>query len=146
MESIIVSIICRLIIPFIQVYGLYIVLYGHLSPGGSFSGGSILSSSLILYVLVFGLQRGKILLEDETSHTVETLGVVWFWLLGLFGILTGSYFLANRAGGFSIGTPGDLFSSGMILLITIGLGLKVASTLASLFFKIAESEGDSHGD
>jgi multicomponent Na+:H+ antiporter subunit B len=146
MDSIIVSMVCRMIIPFIQVYGLYIILHGHLSPGGSFSGGSILAASMILYVLVFGLKRGKMLLNDSTSQMIETLGVLWFWILGWVGIMGGSYYLANRAGGFQIGTPGELFSSGMILLITMGLGLKVASTLSSLFFKMAGSEGEYHDD
>jgi multicomponent Na+:H+ antiporter subunit B len=146
MDSIIVSVVCRMIIPFIQLYGLYIILHGHLSPGGSFSGGAILGASIILYVLVFGLQGGKKLLTDRTSQLVETLGILWFWLLGWVGILGGSYYLANRSAGFRIGNVGDLFSSGMILLITIGLGLKVASTLASLFFKIAESEEEVHDD
>ena len=146
MESIIVSIICRLIIPFIQVYGLYIILYGHLSPGGSFSGGSILAASMILYVLVFGLKRGKMLLSEKSSQTVENLGVLWFWGLGWTGIFSGAYFLSNRAGGFNTGTPGNLFSSGMIILITVGLGLKVASTLSSLFFEMTGSEGGSEDD
>ncbi len=144
MDSMIVSIVCRTIIPFIQLYGLYIILHGHLSPGGSFSGGAILASSMILYVLVFGLKEGKRLLPERTSNVVENMGVLWFWLLGWVGIFTGSYYLANRAAGFRMGILGDLFSSGMILLITIGLGLKVASTLASLFFKMAESEGENH--
>jgi len=146
MDSLIVSVICRMVVPFIQIYGLYIIFYGHLSPGGSFSGGSILAASMIFYELVFGLRRGKQLLPERSSEMIEIFGVLWFLGLGLVGVLTGSYFLANRAGGFNIGTPGNLFSSGMIIMITVGLGIKVASTLSSLFFEMTENEGGPHGD
>ncbi len=146
MESIIITKICRLVVPFIQLYGLYIVFHGHLTPGGSFSGGAILGSSMILFVLAFGIEEGKKIMPDQLSKRIEIGGVLWFWALGIIGVLVGANFLANRASGIPLGAPGELFSSGLILFITVGLGLKVASTLMSLFLKLAESEGESYGD
>ncbi|MDE6918934.1 MAG: hypothetical protein K2P89_03405, partial [Lachnospiraceae bacterium] len=36
------------LVPMIIIYGIYVILNGHLSPGGGFSGGAIIGSGLIL--------------------------------------------------------------------------------------------------
>ncbi|WP_258189578.1 MnhB domain-containing protein [Candidatus Hakubella thermalkaliphila] len=59
MEDIIVRYVSRIILPFVQLYGLYVVLHGHLSPGGGFSGGAIIGASMILYALSFNLAAGS---------------------------------------------------------------------------------------
>ncbi|PKM70563.1 MAG: sodium:proton antiporter, partial [Firmicutes bacterium HGW-Firmicutes-18] len=41
MNDVIVKTITRIIIPFAQVYGIFIILHGHISPGGGFSGGAL---------------------------------------------------------------------------------------------------------
>lgn len=144
MEDIIISMISRIVVPFIQVYGLYVVLHGHLSPGGSFSGGAILGASMILFALAFGLEKGTKKLPHEVSTLVEAGGVSWYALLGFVGIFAGASYLSNKEGGFYLGTPGNLVSSGAIMLITLGLGLKVGCTLITLFYNLIEVEGDAH--
>lgn len=143
MEDLIIRMVSRVVVPFIQVYGLYVILHGHLTPGGSFSGGAILGSSMILFALSFNLERGAKKLTHEVSTLVEAGGASWFAILGLVGLFTGANFLANKAGGFYMGIPGTLISSGMIVLITLGLGLKVASTVITLFYNLIEVEGDT---
>ncbi|HHT69769.1 MAG TPA: hypothetical protein GXZ85_11005, partial [Firmicutes bacterium] len=66
MSDIIVQVVTRMMIPYLQLYGLYIILYGHNSPGGGFAGGTIIASSLILYVLAFGLKM-SIVCENVTK-------------------------------------------------------------------------------
>ena len=53
-QSIIVKTLCRLLVPFIQMFGLYVIMHGHSSPGGGFQGGVILASSFILLALADG--------------------------------------------------------------------------------------------
>ncbi|RQD73866.1 MAG: sodium:proton antiporter [Candidatus Syntrophonatronum acetioxidans] len=144
MEDIIVRMVGRISVPFIQVYGFYVILHGHLTPGGSFSGGAILGSSMILFALAFNLERGHKKLTHEASTLLECGGASWFAILGLVGVYAGVNFLANQAAGFYMGIPNTLVSAGAIPLITLGLGLKVASTVVTLFYSLAEVEGDSH--
>jgi len=144
LEDLIVRMVSRIVVPFIQVYGFYVILHGHLTPGGSFSGGAILGSSMILFALAFNLERGAKKLSHETSTIVECAGAGWFAILGLVGIYMGQNFLTNKEAGFYMGAPGDLVSSGAIVLITLGLGLKVASTVVTLFYSLIEVEGDAH--
>ncbi len=142
MEDIIIRMISRISVPFIMVFGLYIILHGHLTPGGSFSGGAVLGSSMILFALAFDLEEGHKKLSHDASTLIETGGASTYVIVGLVGVFAGSGFLSNKAGGFPMGVPGELFSGGMIALITIALGLKVASTVITLFYNLIE--GDAH--
>lgn len=143
MNDLILKTITKWLLPFIQLYGVYVVFHGHVSPGGGFSGGAILGASIILYMIVFGLDKAEKKLPHHVSTVIESGGVAWYMIIGLIGLaLTGSY-LANQSAGFFMGEAGALISAGMIPLITIGVGMKVASTMITLFNAIVK-EGN-HG-
>ena len=141
MNDLIVRSIARIIIPLIQLYGLYIIIHGHLSPGGGFSGGAILGASFILYSLVFGLEAGEKKAPHHVTSLLEAGGILWYILLGLVGIIKGAGFLANGGEIVFLGIPGSLVSGGLIPLITIGIGLKVGSTIITLFHALISEEG-----
>lgn len=144
MEDLIVRYISRIILPFVQLYGLYVVLHGHLSPGGGFSGGAIIGASMILYVLSFNLDAGSKKLSHDASTVLESGGALIFAGMGLFAVLLGTNFLGNKVAGIPVGIPGNLFSSGAIMIITFGVGMKVASTMITLFYSLIEGEESSH--
>jgi len=146
MEDLIVRYISRILVPFVQLYGMYVVFHGHLSPGGGFSGGAIIGASMILYALAFNLQEGAKKIPHDLALILESSGGLIYAGVGLIGILLGANFLANRVAGFPLGTPGNLFSSGTIMIITLGVGIKVASTMITLFYSLIEGEhgGDEH--
>ncbi|AOY74847.1 MnhB domain-containing protein [Clostridium formicaceticum] len=140
MDDLIVKTIARIIIPFIQVYGVFIVLHGHLSPGGGFAGGAILGASFILYTLCFGIHRGHKKVPHEISSKVETVGILWYIFIGLIGIWMGHQFLTNKEAGFYMGDAGRIVSGGLIPLVTLGIGAKVASTMITLFHTLIEED------
>lgn len=140
MRDFILKRIVLLVLPFIQMYGLYVVSHGHLSPGGSFAGGIIIGLGFVCFSLVFGLARGLEKIPDDVSVTIESFGSIWYGAIGLVGILKGANFLINKGSGVPLGEPGHLFSGGLILLITIGVGMKVASTMVTLFYSLTEEE------
>lgn len=142
MEDQIVRLTSRLLVPFIQIYGIYIILHGHLSPGGGFSGGAIFGASLVLLAVSFNLSAGIKQISHSTASVLESGGAMGYALTGLAGLFFGGSYLANRAGGFWLGVPGELFSSGAIVIITAFVGMKVASTIATLFYNLIEREED----
>lgn len=145
MDDLVTRSVCRFLVPFVQLYGAYLIFYGHLSPGGGFAGGAVVASSIILYTLSFGRETALTRIDPGFSHILESGGGIWYILVGLLGILTGVNFLANKAAGFYLGIPGQLFSSGMILLLSLGLGLKVSSTMITLFFNLSAEDNDDDG-
>ncbi|MFP4187368.1 MAG: MnhB domain-containing protein [Acholeplasmataceae bacterium] len=140
MNDIILKTITRMIVPMIQAYGIYIILYGHVSPGGGFSGGAMIGTSLILYTLVFGLKKGKKKFSHRASEIAESGGILVFIAIGLIGMITAGRFLTNVEAGFPRGEPGTLLSAGMIPILMIGIGIKVASTMVTLFHMLIEEE------
>ncbi len=132
--------VTSIVLPVIQVYGIYIILHGHLSPGGGFAGGMILGISMVLYMLVFGLDSCLRKVPHRMSSFLESAGTLWYGAIGLVGILRGTSFLMNKGAGIPLGTPGELFSSGFIMIITIGVGIKVAATMLSLFYTLIEED------
>lgn len=133
MSDFILKRMVALLLPFVQMFGLYVILHGHLSPGGSFSGGIITGLGLIAFALVFGLERSSEKISEQIMTMIESFGALWYGAMGIVGVLRGTSFLMNKGSGVPLGEPGKLFSGGLIFLITIGVGLKVASTMVTLF-------------
>lgn len=140
MEDLIVRYVSRIVVPFVQLYGLYVVFHGHLSPGGGFSGGAIIGASMILYALAFNLAAGTKKVSHDFSLIMESSGGLIYAGVGLVGIMLGANFLGNKVAGIPLGTPGNLLSSGTIMIITFGVGIKVASTMITLFYSLIEGE------
>jgi multicomponent Na+:H+ antiporter subunit B len=138
MNDVIVKSITRLVIPFVQVYGIYTILHGHISPGGGFSGGALIGTSLILYTMVYGSIKAHHKFSHQASELAESGGILIYVGVGLVAILVGMPFLTNLAAGFPAGTPGAILSAGMIPILMIGIGIKVASTMITLFHKLIE--------
>lgn len=145
MNDMILEMVARLLIPLVQLFGMYVLFHGHLSPGGGFSGGTIIGASLIFYSLVFRFSKRKHRIEHDTSLFFEAGGALLYVFVGLVGLVLGRQFLTNR-GIFPLGQPGRLWSSGMVAIITLGLGGKVAGTVFTLFQELLEggAEADGH--
>ena len=122
--------IVRTAVPLIMflalITGAYIVLHGHLSPGGGFSGGAVIASAFVLRFLAGRRPdpRGKGLLS-----ALESLAGLALLAVGLIGLaVSGTYF-----GGFlPQGTLGSFASGGILVIVYTLIGIKVASELSAL--------------
>ncbi|GAB6100298.1 Na(+)/H(+) antiporter subunit B [Halanaerocella petrolearia] len=125
-----------LIVPFLYILGFYLIFYGHLSPGGGFTGGVIIATIFILLTITYGLRHDP---EEKTlkkKSLLEKLGALGFVLAGLLGIIMGSQFLSNSQAGFNLGTPGKLMSAGIIPILNLLVGLKVGAGLSIIFIRL----------
>jgi len=140
MNDIIIKNITRIVIPFAQLYGMFIILNGHISPGGGFAGGAVIGTTLILYTLVFGREKGKKKFSHKASEIAESGGIMLFVGVGIIGMIFAGSFLANLEAGFPTGQLGDILSGGFIPILMIGIGIKVTSTMISLFDLLIDEE------
>lgn len=122
---------CKLLFPLILVFGSYIFIHGHLTPGGGFQGGAIIASGFLLIYL--GCRERRI--SRVASNLAESLGGLTFVVIGLLGLVFGSYFLLNF---LPKGTANALFSAGVIPIIYIAIGFKVGSELAGIIDNLIE--------
>lgn len=140
MIDFIVKRIAALIVPFICMYGFYVILHGSSSAGGSFAGGIILGLGFIAFATIYGVKEGKEKLPEKVLVWIDAYGTLWYGIIGMIGIFKGAPFLANKAAGISLGTPGSLTSGGIIALLGLGVGIRVASTMITLFFTMKGEE------
>ena len=134
MRDFIVKRIAAIIIPFMCIYGFYVILHGSSSAGGSFAGGIILGLGFIAFATIYGIEEGKKKLPEKVLVWIESYGTLWYVIIGLIGIFKGAPFLANKSAGISLATPDSLASGGLIALLGLGVGIRVASTMITLFF------------
>lgn len=132
--SLIVKRITRITVSLIFLFGVYILLHGHLTPGGGFAGGVIIALSFIHLVLAFGKEVALKKMSQATVSIIESLGGLMFWGIALLGLIFGSYFFLNI---LPKGRPFDLFSSGIIILCNIAIFLKVGAGLFAIFLALA---------
>lgn len=120
----------RFLAPVIMFYGVYVILNGHLSPGGGFSGGAIVGAGLILYAAAYGSDKMKEFFTFRT-FTMVSIGC----LLTYFVCKSYSFFTGANHVGYEIpkGIPGNIISSGFILPLNICVGLVVACTMYGFY-------------
>jgi multicomponent Na+:H+ antiporter subunit B len=121
--------VCRFLILSIQIFAFYIILNGHLSPGGGFSGGAILGSSLIIIHLVFGKSYLQKKINSQNIPAFISIPLIIYGLLKLYSFLSDTLHWPHPP----IGTPGKILSSGFILPLNIMIGIVVAFVLYQAF-------------
>lgn len=143
----IVKVIAELVKDFIILFGIYIILNGHLSPGGGFAGGVIIAASYILVTLAFGRERAMKELSERGSHLLDNFGVILFWTVAVLGwLIPGQAFFSNFIQRFAPGSPYNILTSGIILVCNIAIGIKVGASLFSVFTALAHFEPPLKGD
>jgi multicomponent Na+:H+ antiporter subunit B len=122
-----------LFFPLLLVVGLYIILHGHLTPGGGFQGGVVLAAAFFIPVLA----RPGTTLDHDTISLIEGLAGAAFIFIGLLAMFGGEAFLTPLLGK---GELGALLSAGTLPLLYLAVGLKVGSELAGLLANLAAAE------
>lgn len=119
-----------IMVPIIILFGIYVILNGHLSPGGGFSGGAIIGAGLILYLNAFGFEKTEKFFTAKTYKWISFCALSFYCLAKSYSFYTGAHHLES---GIPLGMPGDILSSGLILPLNICVGLVVASTMYAFF-------------
>ncbi len=115
----------RVLFSIILVTSLYIILHGHLTPGGGFPGGAIIASAMLLLYLADDKFRSNV----KGFKVLESFAGILFVVVGLIGFVAAEYFLQNY---LPVGTFGALISGGILPIIYILIGLKVGSEISGV--------------
>lgn len=129
------GVVSKFLIPFIQLYSFYVLAHGDLGPGGGFQGGVILGSSIILYVIAFGLDEGERWISQKFSDIFTSVGVLVFAGIGILCLIAGGAFL--EYGAFPFKNHHLAHHLGMYG-IEIGVQITVSSVMVTLFFEVAK--------
>ena len=114
----------EILVPLIAIFAAYIVMHGHLGPGGGFQGGAVMASCVLLLLLAKPDYRIKL------AHLsfIESLAGLLIVVVGIAGIILAGGFLDNRV--LPLGEFGAFFSAGAIPVLSVLLGVKVGCELS----------------
>ncbi|MBN1595181.1 sodium:proton antiporter [candidate division FCPU426 bacterium] len=139
----IVSAAADFLYPFVMIFGFYIVLHGHLTPGGGFQGGAVIATGVALMFAAHRYRDIAPIFKKAIFNTCETVGLVLFIGLAFAGLFYGKSFMYNwlaRIPGLfgeqvSYGVnPGSLDTGGIIPLLNIAVGLEVLGALSLVIY------------
>lgn len=132
-KNIIVKTAADIFMPLGLIFGIYVILHGHLSPGGGFQGGVVVASAVVFVYLGYGQRGLKKVFNLEGLKIGETLGAIMYSAFALVGIIFGANFCRNIFVDKGIaGNPGDLYSSGTIFWMNLSVGFKVLTGIGFL--------------
>lgn len=138
--------------PLIIIFGLYVVVHGHLTPGGGFQGGAVIATAAALVLVAFSREEIAGMVRKAVFSAQESLGLLLFIGAGILGLLAGAPFFANilANSGLLFGqsvpagpNPGELNTAGVIPLMNIAVGVEVWGGLAIiLLYMLSATGGD----
>lgn len=126
-----------ILVPIVLLLGIYVVLNGHLSPGGGFSGGAIMGAALMLYVTAFGFESIRRFFTYKTYQCVVLCALLTYALSKCYSFYTGANGIHSV---IPLGTPGAILSSGLILVLNICVGLIVTCTMYAFYAVFRKGE------
>ena len=124
----------QLVSGMIFMYGIYVIVHGHLTPGGGFAGGVIMAGSLIVIILAYGGDFLKLVKEKTGTTLVESLATIAVIIIAVSGFFFGTKIFFNNF--LPKGIVGHLVSAGVLPLYNIFVGIEVASSIFIIFLSL----------
>jgi len=132
--SLIVKKVAQLMAGLIFIYGIYIIVHGHLTPGGGFAGGALIAGSYILAILAYGSDTIKLKKEETGTSLTESISILFALMMAVAGFFIGTKVFFNNY--LPAGKIGELVSAGVIPLYNIFIGIEVAAALLTIFLAL----------
>ena len=135
-EQVLIRVMVQLLVPFILLFGVYVIMHGELGPGGGFQGGVILAAGYILYALVHGTDAGKRAFPTRLSDALNSVGVLIYGGVGVATVLLGGAYLEYDMLNPTDPPAGQTLG---IILVEIGVGITVSAVMITLFNELARA-------
>lgn len=130
---------CRLLIPFVQLFALYVIAHGHHSPGGGFQGGVILGASVILLAISHDLRTAVRRMSEKLIAILCAVGVLIYAGTGTLCLLLKLNFLDYSALAVLLHVDPVTARSHGILMVEIGVGIAVLATMIWIYNNVSSA-------
>ena len=126
--STVVSFIVRVLAPFIALFAIYVILNGHVTPGGGFQGGTIIGALVIALSLVMSQEDADSLLPRKAEHILQAAAPIAFFVVGLAGVFAWGEYLY-----FPRDEELRWLTTLMLIIVELGIGVGGACVLIRIF-------------
>ena len=141
----IIKTVCRILIPFIQIYALYVVAHGDFSPGGGFQGGVIFGAAIILFAISHNLRATIRRMGEKTSALFSSVGVLIYAGTGTLCMLLGANFMDYSGLASLMGVDPVMARSHGILIVEIGVGIAVTAVMVWIYYNLSSAGKQDEG-
>ncbi|MBZ4686678.1 MAG: mrpB [Clostridiales bacterium] len=129
--SIVLDISFRYLVPFILMYGIYVLIHGEYSPGGGFQAGALLAIGIILARLIQG-EESSFNISGDTAVILAGLGTLIFAGVGVISLIWSGNVLEYGVFPLNVHKESELHPLG-ILGIEIGVTICVAAVIIAIY-------------
>ena len=129
--NVIVRTATRIMFPAILLYGLYVVFHGHITPGGTFSGGTIMAAGFLLYTLAYGIERTETELRESVAEFLKSIAGLILVVLIIFEFVMRKYLVPSEQ-------IFSLWSGGELMFLNIVGGLMVFSGMLLIWYTMVK--------
>ncbi len=141
----IVQTIAGILFPMVLIFSFYVIMHGHLTPGGGFQGGAIGASAVAMLIVALGAKKINDMVGEEGISSFESIGGLVFVIIAILGLFMATTFLSNFLVGDTIfgkippfgSNSGILNSGGILPLLNIAVGMKVIGGLSAVVLVMA---------
>jgi multicomponent Na+:H+ antiporter subunit B len=137
--SVVARTVCNLFAWFLAIFGIYVIVHGHLTPGGGFQGGAVVATFMAFLLVAHGGEKMQSWVRKDRFTLMECFGLTLFISAGLLGMSKTFFFnfLAKAGGVFGGVLPigpnaGALNTSGTIALMNLSVGIEVVGGLSMI--------------
>ncbi len=123
----------KVMFPLIMLFGIYVVVHGHTTPGGTFSGGSIMAGAFVIYTLAYGLEETRKQFSETPMNLLKSVGGLVLILLIIF-----EFFL--RVALVPSETLFTLWSGSSLMFFNIVGGIMVFTGLLLIWYTIVRTD------
>ncbi len=129
----------RLLTPFVILFGAYIFIHGHLTPGGGFPGGATIATAFLLLYMAYTMYE----IPRRAFENTEGVAGMSYVIVALIGLAIGGYFLFDwiwQTWHFGVNNVGRILSGGFIPVIYTIIGIKVGTELSGIIDNMLREE------
>ncbi len=143
--DLIINMTCRLVVPFIQLFALYVIAHGHHSPGGGFQGGVIFGAAIILFAIANNLRQTVQMMSEKISALLSAFGVIVYVGTGAVCLMLGGNFLDYAALSPVLGVDAVHARSLGIFIVEMGVGIAVTAVMVWIYYNLSSAGRQDEG-
>ncbi|NRA37530.1 MAG: Na(+)/H(+) antiporter subunit B [Planctomycetes bacterium] len=138
-DQLVLRIVAKIMIPFIIVFGLYVITHGEIGPGGGFQGGVVIASAFILFGMIFGKEELEKAFPNTVVLNFAAVGVLIYAGVGVWNLFCGGNFLDYS---YIVSSDPQMGEAWGMTLVEYGVGLTVCTIMIVIYNMITERIGD----
>ncbi|MCP4342320.1 MAG: Na(+)/H(+) antiporter subunit B [Desulfobulbaceae bacterium] len=144
-HDLVIKMTTRIIVPFLQIFALYVITHGHYSPGGGFQGGVIFGATSILFAISFNLRTASARMSEKATAISGCAGVLLYSGTGALCMALGADFLNYGALAGTLGVDQVSARSHGILIVEIGVAIAVSAVMVWIYYNLSSAGRQNEG-